>query len=158
MRRTSLRIALVVVFVGAGLSSIVACGSSDGIDGRYLVFDSNATDLVPGDTNGEWDVFVRDRVDGTTERVSVGVRAEPPGSGYSPDARRLPIHEHVASATYGVLTEVRVARHQVAGGRRERDVAAVGAQRRRTAQEAVGCGADQLDDSGRPVTEVHLGD
>ena len=40
-------------------------------DGRYVGFMSNATDLVPGDTNGMSDVFVRDRLNGTTERVSV---------------------------------------------------------------------------------------
>jgi Tol biopolymer transport system component len=40
-------------------------------DGRYVAFFSGATNLVPGDTNGTWDVFVRDRLNGTTERVSV---------------------------------------------------------------------------------------
>ncbi len=40
-------------------------------DGRYVAFLSAATNLVPGDTNGIVDVFVRDRVDGATERVSV---------------------------------------------------------------------------------------
>ena len=40
-------------------------------DGRYVAFHSSATDLVPGDTNGKFDVFVRDRVAGTTERVSL---------------------------------------------------------------------------------------
>lgn len=40
-------------------------------DGRYVVFISTATNLVPGDTNGCEDVFVRDRTNGTTERVSV---------------------------------------------------------------------------------------
>ena len=40
-------------------------------DGRYVTFNSGATDLVPGDTNAEVDVFLRDRVAGTTERVSL---------------------------------------------------------------------------------------
>ena len=40
-------------------------------DGRFVAFSSNATNLVPGDTNSHWDVFVRDRALGTTERVSV---------------------------------------------------------------------------------------
>ena len=40
-------------------------------DGRYVAFWSNATNLVAGDTNGETDVFVRDRELGTTERVSL---------------------------------------------------------------------------------------
>jgi Tol biopolymer transport system component len=40
-------------------------------DGRYVAFASDATNLVPGDLNGRTDVFVRDRMAGTTERVSV---------------------------------------------------------------------------------------
>ncbi len=40
-------------------------------DGRYVAFSSKATDLVAGDGNAKSDVFVRDRVNGTTERVSV---------------------------------------------------------------------------------------
>ncbi|HSG78323.1 MAG TPA: hypothetical protein VLD62_01990, partial [Acidimicrobiia bacterium] len=45
-------------------------------DGRFIVFESLATSLVPGDTNGQRfafmgrDVFVRDRVAATTTRVS----------------------------------------------------------------------------------------
>ena len=47
-------------------------------DGRFVVFQSLATNLVPGDTNGVRDIFVRDRLNGTTERASVssgGVQA-----------------------------------------------------------------------------------
>ena len=40
-------------------------------DGRFVAFESAATDLVGGDTNGKTDVFVHDRQTGTTERVSV---------------------------------------------------------------------------------------
>ena len=40
-------------------------------DGRYVAFESYASNLVPGDTNGYADIFVRDRQLGTTERVSV---------------------------------------------------------------------------------------
>ena len=39
--------------------------------GRYVAFDSWATNLVPGDTNDELDVFVPDRMHSTTTRVSV---------------------------------------------------------------------------------------
>ena len=39
--------------------------------GRYVVFETNSANLVPGDTNAESDVFVRDRKTGKTERVSV---------------------------------------------------------------------------------------
>jgi Tol biopolymer transport system component len=40
--------------------------------GRFVAFPSDASNLVPGDTNGVADVFVRDRRTGRTERVSVG--------------------------------------------------------------------------------------
>jgi Tol biopolymer transport system component len=40
-------------------------------DGRYVAFASLASNLVPGDTNGTWDVFVHDRLTGQTTRVSV---------------------------------------------------------------------------------------
>jgi len=40
-------------------------------DGRYVVFSSDANNLVSGDTNGKIDVFVRDTQLGVTTRVSV---------------------------------------------------------------------------------------
>ena len=40
-------------------------------NGMVVAFVSAAADLVPGDTNGLPDLFVRDRVAGTTERVSI---------------------------------------------------------------------------------------
>ena len=40
-------------------------------DGRYVAFESAATNLVPGDTNGQSDIFVRDLQTGVTTRVSV---------------------------------------------------------------------------------------
>jgi hypothetical protein len=39
--------------------------------GRFAAFTSRATNLVPGDSNGVEDVFVRDRRTGTTRRMSV---------------------------------------------------------------------------------------
>ncbi len=38
-------------------------------DGRYVVFISSATNLVPGDTNGVADIFVHDMISGTTTLV-----------------------------------------------------------------------------------------
>ena len=40
-------------------------------EGRYVVFSSLATNLVANDTNGVQDVFLRDRLLGRTERISV---------------------------------------------------------------------------------------
>jgi len=40
-------------------------------DGRFVAFSSASITLVPNDTNGRNDIFVRDRVLGRTERVNV---------------------------------------------------------------------------------------
>ena len=40
-------------------------------DGRFVTFDSTATNLVSGDTNGEADVFLHDRLSAATTRVSL---------------------------------------------------------------------------------------
>jgi Tol biopolymer transport system component len=55
-------------------------------DGRYVAFESEADNLVPGDANETGDVFVRDRWQGTTVRVSLSATgAEPEQDGYSFD-------------------------------------------------------------------------
>lgn len=48
-----------------------ATGPAVSADGRFVAFQSFASNLVPGDTNGLTDVFVRDRRTGTTDRVSL---------------------------------------------------------------------------------------
>jgi hypothetical protein len=45
-------------------------------DGRYVAFYSWATNLVPDDTNERVDVFVHDRMEGVTRRVSVNSLGE----------------------------------------------------------------------------------
>ncbi|BEP14994.1 hypothetical protein acdb102_33050 [Acidothermaceae bacterium B102] len=47
-------------------------------DGRYVVFDSIASNFAPGNSGGHFNVFVRDRVAGTTTLVSAAS-----GGGYS---------------------------------------------------------------------------
>jgi Tol biopolymer transport system component len=54
-------------------------------EGRHIAFWSEASNLVPGDTNGVYDVFVRDRATGRTTRVSVASDgAEGSGNSYDP--------------------------------------------------------------------------
>jgi Tol biopolymer transport system component len=54
-------------------------------DGNIVAFDSDSSNLVPGDTNGVSDIFVRDRAAGTTTRVSVGAGgAQADGSSFRP--------------------------------------------------------------------------
>jgi hypothetical protein len=56
----------------AGPGDATSDYSSISDDGRYVAFLSPASNLVVGDTNGEADVFLRDLVEQTTTRVSVG--------------------------------------------------------------------------------------
>lgn len=54
-------------------------------DGRYVTFFSNSPNLVAGDTNGTRDIFIRDLLLGTTERVSVNSdEGQGTSSGYTP--------------------------------------------------------------------------
>jgi len=49
------------------------CGlSSLSDDGRYIAFESVATNLVTGDTNQRQDIFLKDRVTGSLKRISLG--------------------------------------------------------------------------------------
>src|SRR5438093_81273 len=81
----------------AGLTSRVSVrsggGQADGSstlgsmtpDGRFVAFTSAAENLVSGDTDGKCDVFVHDRMTGTTERVSVASDGtQPDGDSSSP--------------------------------------------------------------------------
>lgn len=45
-------------------------------DGRFVAFQSSAANLTPGDSNGSYDIFVRDRQTGETRRISTA-----PGGG-----------------------------------------------------------------------------
>jgi Tol biopolymer transport system component len=79
--------------VSAGAGGVPADGASDSVsispDGRYAAFHSAATNLVPGDTNGIDDVFVRDLVTGVTTRESVASNgAQGNGSSYAPSISR----------------------------------------------------------------------
>jgi Tol biopolymer transport system component len=82
---------------GDGESS--AAGISD--DGRYVLFVSAATNMIPGDTNDAMDAFVRDMVAGTTTRVNIGVGgAEPDGGVNGPSAWLSPAGDKVAFVSW----------------------------------------------------------
>jgi Tol biopolymer transport system component len=81
------RVSRATTLVSRSSSGVQANDSSErpslSADGRYIAFDSNATNLVPGDTNGLADVFRRDRVTDSTGRFSLtteGDQAAPGGS------------------------------------------------------------------------------
>ncbi|WP_435205048.1 TolB family protein [Micromonospora sp. bgisy143] len=62
---------LVSASTGGAQTNTFSGDSAVSADGRYVVFWSEASNLVPGDTNGVGDVFVRERVTGLITRVSV---------------------------------------------------------------------------------------
>ena len=45
-------------------------------DGRYIVFESAASNLVPGDNNGRKDIFLYDRITKMQKRISVNNNGE----------------------------------------------------------------------------------
>ncbi|MFZ0546920.1 MAG: hypothetical protein WAM60_15845 [Candidatus Promineifilaceae bacterium] len=51
-------------------------------DGRYITFDSEASNLITGDTNNVTDIYLYDRINQTTQRVSIGSNEEE-GNGIS---------------------------------------------------------------------------
>ncbi|MCL4252616.1 MAG: PD40 domain-containing protein, partial [Anaerolineae bacterium] len=67
-------------------------------DGRYVVFESNAPNLVADDTNDVEDIFIRDRQAGTTTRLSVNM------SGNQSNGRSLVIPKISANGRYVVFT------------------------------------------------------
>ncbi len=89
---------------GSGTSSQSAISP----DGRYVVFASDAADLVANDTNGIADIFLRDRDSSTTTRVSLtaaGTEAMGPGAfghpSVSADGRYVVFHGLSATVVTG---------------------------------------------------------
>jgi Tol biopolymer transport system component len=79
---TTSRISVSGAGIQANLPSLAPAISADG---RYVAFFSASPNLVPGDTNGTLDVFVRDRLAGSTSRVSVsGAHVEASGASSHP--------------------------------------------------------------------------
>src|SRR5208283_4077814 len=78
---SSLFIASVLAIVSMERVSVASDGTqgngtsmnpSISADGRYVAFVSNSGNLVPGGTNYDFQIFVRDRQAGTTTLVSLG--------------------------------------------------------------------------------------
>jgi Tol biopolymer transport system component len=105
-------------------------GPSISANGRYVAFQSDASDLVFGDGNGVNDVFVRDLRTDRTERISAGVKANDPtrrvdGASISGDGRLVAFQVSVGSPVF--FTEVYV-RDRVAHTTFEVSVSKTGGQ------------------------------
>lgn len=153
LRRTTVRVSV---------SSSEAAGNDRSLrpaisaDGRYVAFESRASNLVGRDTNGRTDIFVRDRTAKTTARVSVTPRgAQSNGDSTNADISRDGQVVSFAStasnfdmdfpARYGIYVRDRIARTTTV-------VAAIG--------EQDGCGAlydPRLSTDGQYVTYGFLG-
>jgi LPXTG-site transpeptidase (sortase) family protein len=75
-------------------------------NGRYVAFNSDASNLVTGDTNGAWDIFVRDRIAGNTTRVSVAsdgtqANADSFGLAISANGRYVAFSSHASNLVTG---------------------------------------------------------
>lgn len=82
-------------------------------DGRFVAFDSFATNLVAGDTNGTDDVFVHDRLTGITTRESVGAggtqgNSASSGSALSADGRFVAFYSRATNLTSDVVSGYQV--------------------------------------------------
>src|SRR5688572_3829983 len=81
--------------MSVSLTSIDSTGFASGNDvsedpdissnGRYVVFTSRATDLVPEDTNAVFDIYLRDTQSGVTQLVSAAATGGGAGNGSSID-------------------------------------------------------------------------
>jgi Tol biopolymer transport system component len=91
-------------------------------NGRYVTFHSSASNLVPGDTNGLWDVFVFDRWTHRTSRISTtdtGAQSNGDSSGatISADGRYVSYMSSAANLAepgwwgFGVFVTDRVTHH-----------------------------------------------
>jgi len=75
-------------------------------DGQIVAFESQASNLVAGDTNGASDVFVRDRQAGTTTRVSIatgGAQADGPSyfAATAGNGRFITFYSHATNLVAG---------------------------------------------------------
>jgi len=90
-------------------------------DGRIVAFQSDATNLVPGDTNRARDIFVHDRATGTTSRVSVSTEgAQSDGvcvdAAISADGSRVAFQAYDSKLVPGTINGWEVFVHDRASG------------------------------------------
>ena len=103
---------LVSISTNGGCANGVSGESAMTPDGRYVAFASTASNLVPGDTNGIQDVFVRDLQTGVTTLASPGATVVAGATGPSssdlpqltPDGRYVAFLSTATNLVPGVTT------------------------------------------------------
>lgn len=120
---------------GGAQASGASAAPAFSADGRFVAFGSYASDLVPGDTNAQYDVFLHELATGTTTRVSLGPGGAQGNSGsfapsISADGRMIAFTSAalnlVAADTNGV--EDAFVHDRVAGITRRTSVSTTGGQ------------------------------
>jgi len=104
-RASNITVLVSANFNGTGGGNGNSMAGQASADGRYIVFQSNASDLLAGDTNGVSDIFVRDRQTGSNILVSVAADGGW-GNGASTDPVMTPDGRYVAfiSAATNLVT------------------------------------------------------
>jgi Tol biopolymer transport system component len=131
-------------------------GSSGAVisdDGRYVVFESDASNLVADDTNGRRDIFLRDRQTGTAERVSLSSSGlQIAGNSFGPSISRDCRYVLFGCDAPGVVPEDTndVWDHFL----RDRDAGTTECVTVDNTGKPVGGGASAISDDGRFVTFV----
>ncbi len=125
-------------------------------DGRYVAFESVARALVNGDTNNQRDVFVRDRVAATTQRVSVATNGTQGNSwsfapSVSADGRYVAF---TSGASNLVAGDTNGADDVFVHDRQTRTTQRVSVARRRAGQRRVD---DAVPERRRAARGLHLG-
>ena len=69
---------LVSIGYTGGLANNISLDPGISANGRYVIFDSPASNITPGDTNGYYDVFLTDMLLHKTIRISLGVNGQQP--------------------------------------------------------------------------------
>lgn len=113
-RSSKVLVTVAAVAVLAGCGTTIRLTDGDGAsgravvsaDGRYLLFESDASDLVPGDDNGERDLFTVDRTTGVTLRITDGDGSPPPDTppfeaDMSADGRYVTFHSFASDVVPG---------------------------------------------------------
>jgi Tol biopolymer transport system component len=152
--RTTERVSVSTRAVGANHD----CASpSVSADGRFVAFSSEATNLVDGDTNRAEDVFLRDVLERTTIRVSVGtsgVQANGPSRSpaISADGRSVAFVSAASNLVDGDTNGVEdVFVRDLAAGVTERVTIATSGAQGSTTPRMVGRGSDLLFGHSRPA-------
>jgi Tol biopolymer transport system component len=146
----------VSVRTGGGQANQDSFGGSISADGRYVVFESAATNLDRADTNEFLDVYVHDRQTGRTTWVSAGPGRSPGddlshAGGVSTDGRFVMFESFATNLLPGRSNGKDVYVRDLRTGRLER--VSIGVREERSEAEPRSAANGRLDRRGRPLAD-----